>query len=101
MADTAHLLAALDFAAHKHRGQRRKGTGDTPYVNHVIGGAHTLATVGGITDMVTLVAAHRRSIANGTIPQCRLGLFSFGALFSCSRGGVVLAFRSRTLSPPV
>jgi hypothetical protein len=51
------LLAALDFAAHKHRGQRRKGTGDTPYVNHVIGVAHTLATVGGITDMVTLVAA--------------------------------------------
>ena len=57
MADTAHLLAALDFAAHKHRGQRRNGTGDTPYVNHVIGVAHTLATVGGITDMVTLVAA--------------------------------------------
>ena len=57
MADTAHLLAALDFAANKHRSQRRKDTGDTPYVNHVIGVAHTLATVGGITDMVTLVAA--------------------------------------------
>ena len=57
MAGTAHLLAALDFAADKHRRQRRKGISDTPYVNHVIGVAHTLATVGSITDMVTLVAA--------------------------------------------
>ncbi len=57
-----NLLAAdknvvIGNVSHKHRGQRRKDTGDTPYVNHVIGVAHTLATVGGITDMVTLVAA--------------------------------------------
>jgi guanosine-3',5'-bis(diphosphate) 3'-pyrophosphohydrolase len=57
MADTAQLLSAVDFAAHKHRNHRRKGPEDTPYVNHVIGVAHTLATVGGITDIVTLVAA--------------------------------------------
>ena len=57
MSDTTQLLAALDFAAHKHRSQRRKGPGDTPYVNHVIGVANTLASVGGVTDMVTLLGA--------------------------------------------
>jgi guanosine-3',5'-bis(diphosphate) 3'-pyrophosphohydrolase len=57
MSHSIQLLAALDFAADKHRNQRRKGRGDTPYVNHVIGVAHTLATVGGITDVVTLCAA--------------------------------------------
>ena len=57
MPDTTQLLQALDFAALKHRDQRRKGTGHTPYVNHVIGVAHTLASVGGITDVATLRAA--------------------------------------------
>ena len=57
MSHSIQLLAALDFAADKHQNQRRKGRGDTPYVNHVIGVAHTLATVGGITDVVTLCAA--------------------------------------------
>ena len=57
MPDTTQLLAALDFAALKHRDQRRKGPGQTPYVNHVIGVAHTLASVGGITDVATLRAA--------------------------------------------
>ena len=57
MSDSIQLLAALDFAADKHRNQRRKGDGDTPYVNHVIGVAHTLAALGGVTDVVTLCAA--------------------------------------------
>ncbi len=57
MPDTTQLLSALDFAAHKHRDQRRKGPGQTPYVNHVIGVTHTLASVGGITDVATLRAA--------------------------------------------
>jgi (p)ppGpp synthase/HD superfamily hydrolase len=57
MPDTTQLLHALDFAALKHRDQRRKGPGHTPYVNHVIGVAHTLASVGGITDVAILRAA--------------------------------------------
>ena len=55
--DLARLLAAADFAARKHRDQRRKSAGAPPYVNHTIAVAHLLATVGGVTDVAVLMAA--------------------------------------------
>lgn len=36
--EAAQLLEAADFAAHKHRQQRRKDPEETPYINHPIGG---------------------------------------------------------------
>lgn len=36
--EAAQLLEAADFAAHKHRQQRRKDPEGTPYINHPIGG---------------------------------------------------------------
>jgi (p)ppGpp synthase/HD superfamily hydrolase len=52
------LLQALDFAAKKHRSQRRKGGLDAPpYINHPIEVALILASVGGIDDVGTLQAA--------------------------------------------
>ena len=48
------LLEALNFAAIKHRDQRRKDASKTPYINHPIGVAHSLATEGGVTDLATL-----------------------------------------------
>jgi guanosine-3',5'-bis(diphosphate) 3'-pyrophosphohydrolase len=57
MADAAALLNAIQFAAHKHRDQRRKDTEASPYINHPIAVANTLAGVGGVSDIVTLVAA--------------------------------------------
>lgn len=51
------LLSVTLFAAQKHRDQRRKGHGTTPYVNHVIEVAELLARVGGITDVAVLQAA--------------------------------------------
>ena len=51
------LLRALHFAAEKHRDQRRKGAGASPYINHPIEVAELLARVGGETDLVTLQAA--------------------------------------------
>ena len=51
------LLDALDFAAHKHREQRRKDAVATPYINHPIALAHLLATVAGVTDVDVLRAA--------------------------------------------
>ena len=51
------LLAALTFAAHKHRDQRRKGVTALPYINHPIDVAHLLASLGGIDDPVVLMAA--------------------------------------------
>ena len=51
------LLAAIDFAAARHAGQRRKGADAAPYINHPIAVTCLLANVGDITDAVTLMAA--------------------------------------------
>ena len=57
MHDTAYLLQALRFSAHKHRDQRRKDRNASPYINHPIEVAHVLAVEGGVTDTVTLASA--------------------------------------------
>ncbi len=49
------ILDALDFAAAKHRDQRRKGAEASPYVNHLIEVARTLAECG-VADAATLQA---------------------------------------------
>lgn len=51
----ALILQALQFAALKHRDQRRKDEAASPYVNHLITVAHLLANVGAVTDPVTLM----------------------------------------------
>ena len=51
------LLKALHFAADKHRDQRRKDVGASPYINHPIEVAELLTRVGGVTDLVTLQGA--------------------------------------------
>ncbi len=51
------VLRALHFAAQKHRDQRRKDPEASPYVNHVIDVAETLARVGGVDDALMLQAA--------------------------------------------
>lgn len=51
------LLAALEFAAERHRDQRRKGREASPYINHPIAVARILAEVGGVSDPVLLQAA--------------------------------------------
>jgi len=57
MEPTALLLSALEFAAAKHRDQRRKGRGASPYINHPIEVARALAQIGGVTDAEILSAA--------------------------------------------
>ena len=39
------LLTATNFAAVKHKDQKRKDPEGTPYINHPIGVAHILAQV--------------------------------------------------------
>lgn len=55
--DAARLLEAADFAAWKHREQRRKDPEGTPYINHPIGVARILSHEAGVTDVVVLQAA--------------------------------------------
>jgi GTP diphosphokinase / guanosine-3',5'-bis(diphosphate) 3'-diphosphatase len=54
---TTTLLKATEFAAHKHRDQRRKDADASPYINHPIALANVLCNEGGITDPVILAAA--------------------------------------------
>lgn len=55
--ENLQLLKALSFAADKHRFQRRKDTEETPYINHPIRVALTLAEIGGETNIELLTAA--------------------------------------------
>lgn len=55
--ETRKVFAALAFAAHKHRDQRRKDEGASPYINHPIALADLLVSEGGVTDHVVLCAA--------------------------------------------
>ena len=51
------ILRAIDFAARKHRDQRRKDEEASPYINHPITVSLLLAEIGGITDAEVLSAA--------------------------------------------
>jgi guanosine-3',5'-bis(diphosphate) 3'-pyrophosphohydrolase len=53
----ALVLAALRFAAGKHRNQRRKGEDGSPYLHHCVEVADALAAVGGVGDPEVLGAA--------------------------------------------
>ena len=55
--DLQRLIAALDYAAHQHRNQRRKGEEKLPYINHPIALLHVLAVEASITDARVLCAA--------------------------------------------
>ena len=57
MTDIAMILRAASFAAHKHRDQRRKDASASPYINHPLALARTLAEEGGVTDATTICAA--------------------------------------------
>jgi len=51
------LIAAIAFAAEKHRDQRRKDAEASPYINHPIALANVLANEAGIDDERVLIAA--------------------------------------------
>ncbi len=60
------LLEALNFAALRHRTQRRKGKAGAPYVNHLIEVAHILASHG-LEDEHLLCAAVLHDIIEDTL----------------------------------
>lgn len=51
------VLKATQFAAHKHKDQRRKDTKARPYINHPVELAQVLWEEGDVTDSVVLAAA--------------------------------------------
>ncbi len=57
MDDVATLIKAADFAAFKHRRQRRKDAEASPYINHPLALARVLKLEAGVGDVEVLVAA--------------------------------------------
>lgn len=51
------IFKCFNFAAEKHRDQRRKDPHESPYINHPIGVANILASEGNVTDLEVLMAA--------------------------------------------
>jgi (p)ppGpp synthase/HD superfamily hydrolase len=51
------VIKAADFAAVKHKDQRRKNKSAIPYINHPIGVARILTSEGKVTDPIVLQAA--------------------------------------------
>lgn len=51
------VIAAIAFAAHKHRDQRRKDGSASPFINHHIALVNVLANEAGIDDERVLIAA--------------------------------------------
>jgi guanosine-3',5'-bis(diphosphate) 3'-pyrophosphohydrolase len=57
MDDVARLIKAADFAAFKHRRQRRKDAEASPYINHPLALARVLKLEAGVGEVDVLVAA--------------------------------------------
>jgi len=51
------VLKAVEFAAHKHRNQRRKDAQASPYINHPIALAQILRVEDGVDDPAVIAAA--------------------------------------------
>src|SRR5262250_2762806 len=55
--DISREIRAVEFAAKKHRMQRRKDKDASPYINHPIALMHVLCIDAGITNAMILTAA--------------------------------------------
>ncbi|KAL5020508.1 hypothetical protein ScPMuIL_003400 [Solemya velum] len=54
---TTQFIECINFAAIKHKDQRRKDPEQTPYINHPIGVAFILTSEAGISDLAVIQAA--------------------------------------------
>lgn len=85
MRDTARLLAAVQFAAERHRMQRRKDAEASPYINHPVALAALLANEGGVDDVEVLMAA----ILHDTVEDTETTMAEIEALFGARVAGFV------------
>jgi hypothetical protein len=83
--DLVLVLSAADFAAARHRNQRRKGQNSEPYVNHLIEVAHHLAMSSAGHDAVLLAAG----FLHDTVEDTETTLGELDALFGADVAHVV------------
>ncbi len=80
------VLKATQFAADRHRNQRRKDAEASPYINHPIALASVLANEGDVTDPVVLCAA----LLHDTIEDTNTTADELREIFGEAITGVVL-----------
>lgn len=73
----ALVLRAADFAATRHREQRRKDARGSPYINHPLRVAYLLAQVGGVDDAQVIAAA----LLHDTVEDTATSLDEIATLF--------------------
>lgn len=80
--DLSLFLTALQFAAERHRDQRRKDSSASPYINHPIQVAELMWRVGGVREIDTLLAGllHDTVEDTGTLPDEIRDLFGEAVL---------------------
>jgi len=83
--DLTLIFKALEFAADKHRNQRRKDVDSTPYINHPIALAKTLAAVG-ISDPVVICGA----LLHDTVEDTETTEAELRAVFGAEIASVVM-----------
>ena len=77
MSDILRVVKATDFAAKKHRDQRRLDAEKTPYINHPVGVACILTEEAGVTDSDVLIGA----LLHDTVEDTETTLEEIEALF--------------------
>lgn len=80
------LLQAAHFAAQKHKGQKRKGAAEIPYINHPIKVARYLCEIGGVNDPEVLAAA----LLHDTIEDTDATEAKLGSLFGSRVAAIVM-----------
>ncbi|XP_066270772.1 guanosine-3',5'-bis(diphosphate) 3'-pyrophosphohydrolase MESH1-like [Branchiostoma lanceolatum] len=82
---TEHLIECMNFAAVKHKNQRRKDPDKTPYINHPIGVAYILMKEGGVTDVQVLQGA----LLHDTVEDTETTFEEIEELFGSEVRGIV------------
>jgi guanosine-3',5'-bis(diphosphate) 3'-pyrophosphohydrolase len=92
---TGIILAALHFAADKHRDQRRKDANASPYINHPIALAELLWREGGVRDTRVIAAA----LLHDTIEDTNTTAAELRRHFGREIAGIVLEVTDDTSLP--
>jgi len=95
--DIGIILKALEFAASKHSGQKRKDKDESPYINHPIALANLLSNEAGITDVDVLCAA----LLHDTIEDTETTYDELVDLFGKTIADIVQEVTDNKSLPPV
>ena len=86
------VLRAAEFAAHKHKDQKRKGTNASPYINHPIALARILVEEGGVDDANVIAAA----LLHDTLEDTETTEQELGGQFGDRVAGIVVEVTDTT-----